>query len=165
MQTAGVAVIALPAPGGLEDALGVLFTAARRSAPEDSLVRACKDLPELCRSEAARRYLAALLETGLAALPEARTGFQESVARVREQRARMRTLALIALVLGGTGLVLSIGQSGVRAGQRVSLLFENDPGAARRARLRAAVLVAASAASLVLVFSVLALYVVARGGY
>ena len=165
MQTAGVAVIALPAPGGLEDALGVLFTAARRSAPEDSLVRACKDLPELCRSEAAQRYLAALLETGLAALPEARTSFQESVARVREQRARMRTLALIALVLGGTGLVLSIGQSGVRAGQRVSLLFENDPGAARRARLRAAVLVAASAASLVLVFSVLALYVVARGGY
>ena len=169
MQTAGVAVIALsrpaPDPQAQADALAVLLAAARRSAPEDPLARACSDQPEACGSAAAQRYLAALLETGLVPLPTARTGFADSVARVRAQRARMRTIALIALLLGGTGLALSIGHSGVRAGQRVSLLLEGDPGAARRARLRSLLLVVASAGSLVLVFSVLALYVVARGGY
>ena len=166
VQTAGVAVIYRRAPHeAAGPAPAALLTAARRSAPDDALLRACSAAPAACQDAAAQRYLAALLETGLSQLPVAQTGYAASLARVREQRARMRTLALIALALGGTGLILSIGQSGVRAGQRISLLLVGDPGAVRRARLRSLLLVAASVASLVLVFSVLALYVVARGGY
>jgi hypothetical protein len=142
-----------------------LLAAAKRAAPEDALVRTCGTQPEACAGPAALRYLGALLERGLAALPLAQTGYAESLARVRAERARMRTLALIALALGGTGLVLSIGHSGMRAGRRVSLLLDADPAAARRARLRSVLLVTASAGALVLVFSVLALYVAARGGY
>jgi hypothetical protein len=40
-----------------------------------------------------------------------------------------------------------------------------DPGFGRRARLRSVALVVASTLSLALVFAVIALYVIARGGY
>jgi hypothetical protein len=166
MQTAGVAVIYRRSPDEAKDAVPAgLLAAAKRSAPEDAFARSCGVGPEACAGPAALRYLSALLESGLAPLPLAQTGYAESLARVRAARARMRTLALIALALGGTGLVLSIGHSGMRAGRRVSLLLDGDPAAARRARLRSVVLVTASTGALVLVFSVLALYVAARGGY
>jgi hypothetical protein len=106
-----------------------------------------------------------VLEAGLWPLPPVVTGYADAVARTRERQAYMRTLALLALTLGGASLALSIGRTGVTAGLRASQLLADDPGQLRRARLRSFALVAASVGSLVLVFVVLALYVLARGGY
>ena len=125
----------------------------------------CVAHPELCTEPNVLEYLGATADIGLLSLPRPVTSYAARLERAREQTTRMRWLALGALCLGAVGLVLSVGRSGVSAGVRASLLFLDDPRAARRARLRSLLLTAVSAVSLLMVFAVLALYVLARGGY
>jgi hypothetical protein len=138
---------------------------AQQLAPDDRFANACVAHPERCSDANTLEYLAATAEIGLLALPRPVTSYAARLERAREQAVRMRWLALAALSLGAVGLVLSVGRSGVSAGVRASLLFLDDPRAARRARLRSLLLTAASALSLLLVFALLALYVLARGRY
>ncbi|MET0387639.1 MAG: hypothetical protein ABW321_16840 [Polyangiales bacterium] len=164
-DSAGVRVVYLQAPGETAAATtAALVQAAHQSAPDDALVRACRAQGARCEPSLAQEYLVAILEGGLAPSPAIANGHPERVDRLRERRATLRSLALGALVLGALGLALSIGQSGMTAGVRASQLLSDDPAHARRARLRAAVRVAASVGSLVMVFVVLALYVLARAG-
>jgi hypothetical protein len=165
-DTAGV--ISVYVRGGTESEAQIAAAWARAAAqlePDDRFVKRCKAEPESCGDAPSLQYLAATSELGLLSLPPPVTGYAARVERARQQAARMRWLALAALCLGAIGLALSVGRSGVSAGVRVSQLFADDPRAAARLRLRSMLLTAASALSLLLVFAVLALYVLARGGY
>lgn len=139
--------------------------AALQLAADDRFAQHCLAEPQQCTDANALEYLAATADLGLLSLPHPVTSYAARLERAREQSVRMRWLALGALCLGAVGLALSVGRSGVSAGVRASLLFLDDPRAARRARLRSMLLTAASAVSLLMVFAVLALYVLARGGY
>jgi hypothetical protein len=161
-QTAGVATVYVQGGGAPATAFA---RAAQQLTPDDRFVRACLAAPQLCSDPNAIEYLAASADIGLLALPRPVTSYAARLEHAREQATRMRWLALVALGLGATGLALSVGRSGVSAGVRVSLLFLDDPRAARRARIRSVLLTTASALSLLMVFVVLALYVLARGGY
>lgn len=163
-QTAGVATVYV-GEASPEQIAAAFARAAQQLVPDDRLVRACVAQPEQCRDPNAIEYLAASADLGLLSLPRPVTSYAARLERAREQAARMRWLALAALCLAAMGLVLSLGRSGVSAGVRVSQLFLDDPRAARRAKVRSVLLTAASALSLVMVFVVLALYVLARGGY
>ncbi|HEX2677812.1 MAG TPA: hypothetical protein VHM19_14265 [Polyangiales bacterium] len=114
---------------------------------------------------AAAGYLAAILEQGIVAQPRVATGYANARAQLSETRTKLMWLALAALALGGLALALTVGQRGLRAGERVSqILVEagEDPEAVRRARLRSLGATIASALALLLVFAVLGLYVLAR---
>jgi hypothetical protein len=153
-------------PGERDEQVAAAWArAALQSEPDDRFVRGCAAQPALCVEPSALEYLAATQEAGILPPPEAVTAYATRQQHAREQRARLRWLALCALGLGAIGLALSVSRSGLRAGVRASQLFSEDPGSARRARVRSVVMSAASALSLLLVFAVLALYVLARGGY
>jgi hypothetical protein len=165
-QTAGVASVYVRRGNEPPEQIAAAFArAAQQLAPDDRFVTECLARPENCTDANTIEYLAATADIGLLALPRPVTSYAARLERAREQATRMRWLALLALCLGAVGLALSVGRSGVSAGVRVSLLFLDDPRAARRARIRSILLTAASAASLLMVFVVLALYVLARGGY
>jgi hypothetical protein len=165
-QTAGVATVYVRGAQEPLEQIAVAFArVAQQLAPDDRFVRECLARPQLCSDANAIEYLAAAADIGLLALPRPVTSYAARLEHAREQAARMRWLALGALCLGALGLALSVGRSGVSAGVRVSLLFLDDPRAARRAKVRSMLLTAASAVSLLMVFGVLALYVLARGGY
>jgi hypothetical protein len=164
-DSAGVAgVYVRGADEPMEHVVSAWAVAALQLAPDDRFASQCLGHPELCTDTNALEYLAATADIGLLSLPRPVTSYTARLGRAREQATRMRWLALAALCLGAVGLVLSVGRSGVSAGVRVSLLFLDDPRAARRARLRSLLLTGASALSLLMVFVVLALYVLARGG-
>jgi len=165
-QTAGVATVYVRGANEPPEEIALAFArAAQQLAPDDRFVRECLTHPQPCSDANAIEYLAASADIGLLALPRPVTSYAARLEHARAQAARMRWLALGALCLGALGLVLSVGRSGVSAGVRVSLLFLDDPRAARRAKIRSMLLTAASAVSLLMVFGVLALYVLARGGY
>lgn len=165
-ETAAVAAVYVRKPQESPQQVAAAWAgAAVAQDPDDWLARKCMAEPGLCEDEAALEYLAAIVETGLLPLPEAATGYAARLEQARQQNARMRWMALLALCLGAVGLVLSVGRTGVSAGVRASQLLSEDPGAARRAHRRGLLLSAASALSLLLVFAVLALYVLARGRY
>ena len=165
-QTAGVATVYVRGAHEPSEQIALAFArAAQQLAPDDRFVRECLTQPQQCSDPNAIEYLAASADIGLLALPRPVTSYAARLESAREQAARMRWLALAALFLGALGLVLSVGRSGVSAGVRVSLLFLDDPRAARRAKVRSILLTAASALSLLMVFGVVALYVLARGGY
>jgi hypothetical protein len=166
-QTAGVAVVYLRAPAeSPEQVTRTLAQAAARVDPSDTLSASLLSDPAANADPAALAYLAALLEQGIVEPPAAINGYADSVARVRERQGWLRSLALVALALGASALALSIGRRGLDAGARASdlLLRESrDPGLGRRTRLRSLALVVASVLSLMLVFAVIGLYVLARG--
>jgi len=139
--------------------------AARSAAPDDVFARRCVEAPAGCVDPAAHDYLAALLEAGIAPLPEPVSGYAHTRQLQRERLEQMRQLALCALGCGGLGSALWIGRRGVTAGTRASRLLESDTDRARRARLRAIAAALASAGGMLLVFAVIALYVFSRGGY
>jgi hypothetical protein len=142
-----------------------LAQAGLARARNDAFASGCQAEPDSCTSTAAQGYLAALLEDGLVPLPQAQSGYADTLAQMRQHHGDMRVLALIALALGGLGLALSVGRTGMAAAVRASHLLDDDPVRARSARLRSGVVVVASVLSLLLVFVVLSLYVVARGGH
>jgi hypothetical protein len=165
-QTAGVASVYVRSPDEPAEQIAAAWArAAQQLAPDDRFVNACVAHPEHCTDANILEYLAATADIGLLELPRPVTSYAARLEHAREQAVRMRWLALAALSLGAVGLVLSVGRSGVSAGVRASLLFLDDPRAARRARMRSVLLTAASALSLLMVFAVLALYVLARGGH
>lgn len=165
-QTAGVMTIYLRgANETAEQIAAALAAAAEPFAPSDAVVLRCKRAPSECSAPGWGAYLAALLDAGIYELPPAVSGYAASLARSRERQQQLRSMALLALALGAGALAFSIGRSGWTAGQRASLVSGlGDASAARSARMRSLLVVAASVCSLVLVFVVLALYVVARGG-
>jgi hypothetical protein len=168
-QTAGVAVVVMRAPGDtLEQNVTALARAAQRVESDDAVVRASLADPSSHGDRATLAYLAALLEAGIVEMPRAISGYAGSLAQLSDRQARLRNLSLLALLLGGIALALSVGRRGFLAGARARDLLVReslDPQFGRRARWRSLVLVGASVLSLMLVFAVIALYVLARGGY
>jgi hypothetical protein len=168
-QSAGVASVVVRAPGETPaHSVTALAHAAEQLDAQDPVVQACLRDAACADDSAAPGYLAALLEAGVIEPPRAVTGYAESLAQLRERQGRLRNLSLLALGLGAISLVLSIGRRGLRAGARASDLLGReslDPAFGRRARVRSLLLVLASMLSLALVFVVIALYVLARGGY
>jgi hypothetical protein len=168
-QTAGVTTLYIRAPG--ETAAHVASALAREARALDGgdpFVQECLADPDTATAPATLAYLAALLESGVIEPPPAATGYADSSTHLRERQARLRNLSLLALALGGLSLALTIGRRGLSAGVRARalLLRESlDPEFCRRTRWRSLALVVASALSLVLVFVVIGLYVLARGGY
>jgi len=150
-----------------EQIVSSLARAALDFAPEDAFARACVQAPGTCQDRAAHAYLFALLEAGIAPLPQPVSGYAHTLAQRRQRLDRMRVLALCALGCGGLGLALSIGQRGLTASARSRRILTPDVELRwyAPARLRAVGVVLASAGGMLLVFVVLALYVLARGGY
>ena len=165
-QTAGVMTIYLRGAAETPEQIAtVLAAAAEPFAPSDAVVLRCKRAPSECVEPGWGAYLSALLDSGIYELPAPVSGYAASLARSRARQQQLRSMALLALALGAGALAFSIGRSGWSAGQRASLVSAlGDASAARRARMRSLLVVAASVCSLLLVFVVLALYVVARGG-
>jgi hypothetical protein len=168
-QTAGVTTLVVRAPG---ETAAQVASALAREAREidvgDPFVQECMANPDTANDPAALAYLAAVLENGVIEPPPAATGYADSLTQLRERQGRLRNLSLLALALGGLSLVLTIGRRGLSAGVRARalLLRESlDPEFGRRTRWRSLTLVVASVLSLVLVFVVIGLYVLARGGY
>ncbi len=149
--------------------LRTLAEAARTIDPGDlfvTRVRNASGAVDESSFPAALGYLAAIVENGVVVQPAAATGFAAARARLTEAQTRMRWLALIALALGGVALALSVGKRGLEAGDRISELLVSagqDAATARRAHLRSRLATIASALALLLVFVVVALYVIARG--
>ena len=168
-QSAGVTSVYVRAPGETDTQIvSALAREAQGLDANDRFAEACLANPELGDTPAALAYLAALMETGIIEAPPPATGYADSLSLLRERQLRLRNLSLLALALGGLSLALRIGGRGLSAGQRARafLLREShDPEFGRRTRWRSHILVAASVLSLVLVFAVIALYVLARGGY
>jgi hypothetical protein len=178
-QTAGVAVVYLRGPAESPAQVAhALARAAVRVDPSDGLASMMANGAAASSDSAARgesgaapeptalAYMAALLEEGIIEPPAAVNGYADSVARMRESQGRLRTMSLLALALGALALALSIGRRGLEAGARASALLlreSRDPGLGRRTRLRSLALVVASVLSLMLVFAVIGLYVLARG--
>jgi hypothetical protein len=166
-DTCGVALIILRGAESQTDALSALALAARALDPDDPIVRAAIDRPASI-DRASAGYLAALLERGIATLPAPVTGYADELAEQQRRQARLRNLSLFALALGALALVLSVGRRGLSAGARAREFLAReslDPNFTRRALWRSRAIVAASVSSLALVFAVIALYVLARGGY
>jgi hypothetical protein len=168
-QTAGVSSVYVRDPAEPTERMPTLLTAAARDIDaSDSFVRQCEAAPTRCSDPAALAYLSAILENGVFELPPAATGYADRLTGIRERQTRLRSLSLLALALGGLSLGLHIGRRGWSAAVRARQLLQPqslDPEFGRRARLRSLALVVASVLSLALVFVVIALYVLARGGY
>jgi hypothetical protein len=114
----------------------------------------------------AMRYLLAAVETDLVIYPAMITGYAQSLFRQSEARAEVRVVALAALLIAGLGLAAFVGRRGLRASERASaILLEagQDPETSERSHLRGISVVLASVLALLLVFAVVALYVMARG--
>jgi hypothetical protein len=112
-------------------------------------------------------YFAALLESGVIELPRAISGYTSTLERLSKSQAQLRSMSILALVLGAISLALAVGRSGLRAAARADeiLLDAGHSGPVRRrARARSMLSLALSVLSLMLVFVVLGAYVVARGG-
>jgi len=144
-----------------------LARAALALAPDDALARTCVQVPATCQDRSAQAYLLALLEEGIALLPQPVSGYAHTLAQRRQRLDRMRVLALCALGCGGLGLALSIGQRGLTASARSRRILSPDTDLPwyAPARLRGIAVALASAGGMLLVFVVLALYVLSRGGY
>jgi hypothetical protein len=168
-ESAGVAIVAIRAEAETSaQIVSALARAAQQVDAQDPVVQACLREAGCGEERATLGYLAAILEAGVIAPPRAVNGYADSLARLHERQGRLRNLSLLALALGAVSLVLSVGRRGLLAGARASDLLVReslDPGFGRRARLRSVALVVASTLSLALVFAVIALYVIARGGY
>jgi hypothetical protein len=168
-QTAGVTTLYIRAPG--ETAIQCASTLAHAARKADAADRFAADCSananaDACSEPAALEYLAALLENGIIEAPPAATGYADSLTLLRERQARLRNLSLLALAVGGLSLAIRIGRRGLSAGARARALLlreSRDPEFGRRTRWRSIGLVAASVFSLLLVFVVIALYVLARG--
>jgi hypothetical protein len=167
-QSAGVTSLYVRAAGETETQIaGALAREAHRNDADDDFAKACLANPALAATPAALAYLAALTETGIFETPATATGYADSLSLLRERQLRLRNLSLLALTLGGLSLALRIGGRGLSAGARArALLLQEscDPEFGRRTRWRSLIVVAASVLSLLLVFVVIALYVLARGG-
>jgi hypothetical protein len=112
-------------------------------------------------------YFAAILESGIIELPRAASGYAAMLERLSQTQAQLRSLSILALVLGAISLALAVGRSGLRAVAQADAILR-DAGhtgpVRRRARARSMLSLALSVLSLMLVFVVLGAYVVARGG-
>jgi hypothetical protein len=111
------------------------------------------------------RYLLAVLDRGIVALPVPSSGHAAAVLRMQAARAQLRKLGLLALGACALTLVALLGQRGLDAAGEASRLLVaggTDPGTVRRARMRMALRVLATLCALLLAFAVIAAYVVAR---
>jgi hypothetical protein len=111
------------------------------------------------------RYLLAVLDHGIIALPAASSGHAAAVLRMKAARGQLRKLGLLALGACALTLVALLGQRGLGAAEQASRLLRAagaDPGAMRRARVRMALRVVATLCALMLAFAAIAAYVVAR---
>lgn len=171
-DSAAVRVVYGRAPGEPPSAaLVALATAAQKIDPSDAFVAhvlAHADAIDAPAFPASFGYLAAVLEDGIVPRPRAATGYAEARAQLSETQARLRWLALLALALGAVGLALAVGQRGLEASARASQILVQageDERTAKRAELRAVLATLASVLGLLLVFAVIALYVIARGSF
>ena len=168
-QSAAVAHVYVRAPAEApSNMVRVLAREARAFDPSDDFAKRCAVDHERCSDPGAAAYLSAVLESGIFEPPTAASGYPAAVTQLRERQSRLRNLSLVALAFGALSLALSIGRRGLSAGARSRAFLTPqslDPRFNQRARLRSLAVVVASVFSLVLVFVVIALYVMARGGY
>lgn len=166
--SAAVASVYVRAPGEADpQVLARLARAALARDPGDALARALSaDQSTDSRSfEADARYLLALLDRGVVALPEPVSGYPRALARLQAARGRVRTLALAviascAAILGL--LVLQRGLSAASEASRVMTQAGEERAGVDKQRLRMRLRVLAAVASLLLLFAAIAAYVVVR---
>jgi hypothetical protein len=125
-------------------------------------------LPQIEASELDRRarYLFALLDTDVYALPEATHGYPLAQARAAAHRADVRRLALVVLALAAVSLALLLVQRGLRGSveaERVLRASGMSSETRSRARLSRTLRIAGAAVSVLLAFLAIALYLIARG--
>jgi len=149
------------------EALAALASAARRRAPDDLLAARSlisQDLPAGSEPPEAG-YLAALLEAGIVQLPPAASSHPAAVAELLARRARVQSLAVWVVAMCGLLLALLLLQRGLRAGAEAGRIMGDageQPEALHRQHLRMLVRVVAVALSLLLAFTAIAMYVIAR---
>ena len=165
-NTAGVALAHVLEDGETPaDAQRSLAARVLALEPADAFARARMAGANLPVDAAGFGYLAAALESGVVAQPLARSGYAASLARLSQTQAKLRWVSIIALILGGLALALAVGRSGLHASARADQILSDaghEAAVLRRAHLRAVGTVALSVLSLVLVFVVVGLYVLAR---
>jgi len=170
---AAVAVLHVPPSGGDDaaDTLAVLAGRARGRERSDALVaQVLADPARFAKPQdaavATRGYLAAKLEQGVIALPEAFTSYAEAQRRFVERRTRAKFVTIVALVLSGLCLGLLVARRGMAASAQARDIMARagDPTARdQRRRLVMTLRVLGVMAAILLAFVVIALYVVARG--
>jgi hypothetical protein len=147
--------------------LAQLARAALEREPDDVLARAVSEQPEAFVSALGEtaRYLLAVLDAGVLALPAPSSGLPRALARLSASRAHVRKLALLALALCALTLGLLVAQRGLTAATEASRLMADageDPRQLGRQRLRMTLRVLATVSSLLLAFAAIAAYVIAR---
>jgi hypothetical protein len=166
---AAVATLYARAPGESDGSvLARLARAASERDPDDLLARAVGEQPQAHIPDFAptARYLLALLDSGLFALPEPVSGHPRALARLEAARSRARKLALFALALCALTLGLHVAQRGLSAADEANRLMAaagEEAGRLDRQRLRMTLRVLATVSSLLLAFAAIAAYVIARG--
>jgi hypothetical protein len=166
---AAVATLYARAPG--ESDAGVLERLAHAAIerdPDDALARAVREQPQAHVADFAgsARYLLALLDAGVLALPEPASGHPRALAQLEATRSRARKFALFALALCALTLGLHVAQRGLSAADEASRLMAaagEEAGRLDRQRLRMTLRVLATVSSLLLAFAAIAAYVIARG--
>ncbi|MCG8554564.1 MAG: hypothetical protein MJD61_04635 [Proteobacteria bacterium] len=97
--------------------------------------------------------------------PAAASGYASAVARLSEQRAQLRLFALVSLVLSGVALALVLARRGLHAASEARRILADAGVRAAQGRLRKlrmTLTVLASVAAILLAFSAIVIYVLAR---
>ena len=150
------------------EVLGALAQHARARDPADVLARTvASDAAGVSPLDAAavRGYLMALLDEGLLHPPRSVSGHPAAMAALEARRDRVRGMALWVLSLCGLLLILLLSLRGLRASAEAGEIMEaagEQPAALGRQRLRRGLRLAAMAVSLLLAFTAIAMYVIAR---
>jgi hypothetical protein len=147
--------------------LSRLASAALDQSPDDALARAVRNTPEAYAAalDDTAGYLLASLDSGIIALPAPASGYPMAMLQLQLARAKLRKLALFALLLCALTLGLIVAQRGlVAASEAAHVMAEAgaEPPELDRQRLRSTLRVLATVSSLLLAFVAIAVYMVAR---
>jgi hypothetical protein len=145
-----------------------LARAALVADPEDTFAREVLARPaevSAVEREDVVSYLSAILEDGLYGMPETVSSYESSLAELRARDAKLRTFALVALALSGLALVATIGRRGFAASVRATEILTQaglERRFVRRSERRGDLSVLVSSLLLLLLFSLIAIYVIVR---
>jgi hypothetical protein len=151
------------------DALAVLRAQVRQRFADDPLARALDDtalaaLPDAAVQDVAG-YLLAALDEGVIALPPPVSSYPRSLLALARTRSRVRTLALVVVLLCALTLGLLLARRGLRASDEAArIMAEAGEAPARlgRQQRRRVLSVLATVASVLLAFAAIALYILVR---
>jgi hypothetical protein len=167
-DNAAVHTVYVAPPGAAPAAVSALLAhAALAFDPTDELARAlaARPDPDPAHDAGNARYLLAVLDRGVSALPAASSSYAPAVLRLQATRGELRRLGLLALGACGLTLAALLGQRGLHAVDEAAgllLAAGSTPRAVKRARARMGLRVVATLCALLLAFAAIAAYVVAR---